>query len=345
MTSLALSFNDVQFDIVDRDNQPWLRVHQIGVALGYSRPDAANKIYQNNSDEFTENMTALVELDTTGGKQKVRIFSLRGCHLLAMFARTAIAKQFRKWVLDILDKETRSTTEPNDFIAQTLSQISKGNKKLYMSMYNGLIRHFSVGRISDIPASDCAKAIEVMRVYANEWEIKNGGRPAQKLNDGYNFFVVKDGVAIYQKVISPDMSRLTPQILASQTVLLEHIRQVVGEFVGKQALPAPKPVLTADFSKESVFDHKRQYQRHLLSLDVFYDGYGWEGNPLRRLFALLKQAKKDGTTIVVNDIEGAELVFSVTESLARQYKQSLDELSRHAANASDRGCYLPLQGC
>ncbi|MGC6299300.1 hypothetical protein ACMXZB_12455, partial [Pasteurella multocida] len=34
------------------------------------------------------------------------IFSLRGCHLIAMFARTPIAKEFRKWVLDILDRET-----------------------------------------------------------------------------------------------------------------------------------------------------------------------------------------------------------------------------------------------
>lgn len=31
----------------------------------------------------------------------VRIFSLRGCHLLAMLARTAIAKQFRVWVLKV----------------------------------------------------------------------------------------------------------------------------------------------------------------------------------------------------------------------------------------------------
>ena len=126
---------------------------------------------------------------------------------------------------------------------------------------------------------------------------------------------------------------------------VEYIHKVVCEFIGKAELPAPKPVLIADFSKKSVFEHKRQSQRHLLSLDVFLDGYGWEGNPLRRLFALLKQAKKDGTTIGVNDIEGAELVFSVTESLARQYKQSLDQISRSASNASDTACYLPMQGC
>lgn len=104
MSIIALSFQETQFDVIDLDNKPWLRLHQIGVALGYARSDVINKIYYRNADEFTENMTALVDLDTNGGKQQVRIFSLRGCHLLAMFARTAVAKEFRRWVLDILDR-------------------------------------------------------------------------------------------------------------------------------------------------------------------------------------------------------------------------------------------------
>lgn len=240
MNGLALNFNNVQFDIVDSVGQVWLKATQIGVALGYADDKAVQRLYARNADEFTESMTGVVNLTTPSGKQESRVFSLRGCHLLAMFARTTIAKQFRKWVLDILDKETQSAIDPNDLITQTLSQISKGNRKLYMSMYNGLIRHFGVYRISDIPASDCAKAIEVMRVYANEWELKNSVRPQLKLNDGYNFFVVKDGVPIYQKVINGDSSDITPAMLNDQPILLEHIKQVIGEFIGKASLPPPK---------------------------------------------------------------------------------------------------------
>ncbi|OOC12774.1 hypothetical protein BM451_14785 [Dickeya dadantii] len=36
---------------------------------------------------------------------KIRIFSLRGAHPLAMFARTPVAKESRRWVLDILGQE------------------------------------------------------------------------------------------------------------------------------------------------------------------------------------------------------------------------------------------------
>ena len=64
--------------------------------------------------------------------------------------------------------------------------------------------------------------------------------PAQKLKDGYNFFVVKDGVPIYQKVINGDSSNITPAMISNQPILLEHIKQVIGEFIGKTALPPPK---------------------------------------------------------------------------------------------------------
>ena len=56
-TSVALSFRDVQFDIVDRSGQPWLRSQQISVALGYSRSDQAADLYARNADEFTDSTT------------------------------------------------------------------------------------------------------------------------------------------------------------------------------------------------------------------------------------------------------------------------------------------------
>lgn len=105
MTALALSFRDTKFDIIDRNGQPWLRLFQIGSALEYADPSMLVRVYSRNADEFTDAMTALVELETNSGRQQVRIFSLRGCHLLAMLARTQVAKEFRKWVLDILDRE------------------------------------------------------------------------------------------------------------------------------------------------------------------------------------------------------------------------------------------------
>ncbi|MHC1792156.1 BRO-N domain-containing protein [Solidesulfovibrio sp.] len=101
----TLSFGDVNLSIIDRSGTPWIRGAQIEQALGYTRQNAVQQLYERNKDEFAPSMTATVELDTPGGRQVVRIFSPRGCHLLAIFARTPKAKEFRRWVLDVLDAQ------------------------------------------------------------------------------------------------------------------------------------------------------------------------------------------------------------------------------------------------
>ncbi|APC69280.1 BRO-N domain-containing protein [Ralstonia pseudosolanacearum] len=100
----VLTFENVEFDVVDLHNIPWLRGMQVAYALGYQNPrqDIKN-LYDRNADEFTGEMTQIVELDTAGGRQPVRIFSPRGCYLLGMLARTERAKAFRGWVLDVLE--------------------------------------------------------------------------------------------------------------------------------------------------------------------------------------------------------------------------------------------------
>jgi hypothetical protein len=106
MATTALVFRSISFSPVHSDdNQIWLGSPQIAVALNYKRADRISEIYQRHVDEFTPSMTRLLSIKTNGGAQEVRVFSLRGAHLLAMFARTPVAKEFRRWTLDVLDKE------------------------------------------------------------------------------------------------------------------------------------------------------------------------------------------------------------------------------------------------
>lgn len=105
--SQALTFNDFTLTSVTYQNSLWIRAAELARALGYKRSDILTKLYTQNADEFTPDMTQVIEIvDNTDSvfPIKARIFSLRGCHLLAMFARTPVAKAFRKWVLGVLDK-------------------------------------------------------------------------------------------------------------------------------------------------------------------------------------------------------------------------------------------------
>lgn len=101
-----LNFHGVSLSPVDNVPGIWLTSTDVAKALGYKNTKSITNLFNQNSDEFSDGMTQVIESVTSGNyRKKVRVFSLRGAHLIAMFARTEVAKEFRRWVLDILDRE------------------------------------------------------------------------------------------------------------------------------------------------------------------------------------------------------------------------------------------------
>lgn len=168
----TLTFQNITLTPAKVDNQIWLTSADLAKALGYSQENAVTKIYSRNTDEFTSGMTTVIETMTNGinnsqRKIKIRIFSLRGCHLIAMFARTDVAKAFRQWVLDILDKEVGAPTicpEISEGEAYQLNKAIKarcgGNKAHYQALYHALYERFSVTSYKRIAAADYQAAID-----------------------------------------------------------------------------------------------------------------------------------------------------------------------------------------
>ncbi len=140
MNALSLSFKDINFQITDINGQPWLRSPQIAVVLGYNRADRINEVYAHNADEFTDSMTQVIELPTAGGKQQVRVFSLRGCHLLGMLARTKVAKEFRRWVLDVLEKEVSGSMKPQSERKALPSGLTREQQAEVKALHNILLQ-------------------------------------------------------------------------------------------------------------------------------------------------------------------------------------------------------------
>ncbi|KMV71930.1 hypothetical protein AI28_07055 [bacteria symbiont BFo1 of Frankliniella occidentalis] len=101
--------NSILTPVQDREGI-WFTSTDLAKALGYASTKSISNLYSGNSDEFSVAMSMVIGVMTNGinnnlREKKVRIFSLRGAHLIAMFARTPVAKEFRRWVLDILDRE------------------------------------------------------------------------------------------------------------------------------------------------------------------------------------------------------------------------------------------------
>ncbi|EBX9481584.1 hypothetical protein DUA64_25610 [Salmonella enterica subsp. enterica serovar Abony] len=115
------NFKGVQLSPVTNLEGVWFTSADLAKALEYSNSRAVTMIFNKYADEFSYGMSQVLEVSTTEKdvevldlstsksaknlKKKVRVFSLRGAHLIAMFARTPVAKEFRRWVLDILDRE------------------------------------------------------------------------------------------------------------------------------------------------------------------------------------------------------------------------------------------------
>lgn len=131
MSSLAISnfnFQGVTLKPVERAGDLWFSSADLAKALGYKKTDAVTQIYSRYSDEFGANMSTTLRervVRKTGSVEMlVRFFSLRGAHLVAMFATTNKAKEFRRWVLDILDLEVAHSPITKQFTDDELCSLA-----------------------------------------------------------------------------------------------------------------------------------------------------------------------------------------------------------------------------
>lgn len=162
----ALTFNDVTLSPVQHQGSLWIRATELARALGYSDESKVSRIYRAHSDEFTPDMVQTLEIAPeaqNGLPGKMRIFSPRGCHLIAMFARTAVAKAFRRWVLDVLDKAcapqpaaipqttTPSTAESRKPLRALVHAWSQVTGVHHAALWPQVKAHFQLSRIDDLP--------------------------------------------------------------------------------------------------------------------------------------------------------------------------------------------------
>ncbi|EPR3505707.1 BRO family protein [Serratia marcescens] len=126
-----LTFNSHVLETVSHDNRLWFTSATLAKALEYSRGDKITQIYNRSKDEFTPCMSINLKLKFNGlnnslREKSVRVFSLRGAHLIAMLANTPVAKAFRKWVLDLIDREADVTTLPTKHQEQDSAKLPAG---------------------------------------------------------------------------------------------------------------------------------------------------------------------------------------------------------------------------
>ncbi|MNR93233.1 hypothetical protein D3C71_1089390 [compost metagenome] len=174
----SLSFNDISFHPVKQnDDQIWITSSELAQMLGYKRFDKVTQIFNRRSDEFTCNMTRVIEnpqIPNLG----MRIFSLRGAHLVGVFARTSVAKEFRKWVLDVLEKEVlqqqidtrvKINAEQQAILKEIVDRRCESSTKKRTELWARHNKHFRIPRYSELLAmhfQDAVDYLETMQIKA-----------------------------------------------------------------------------------------------------------------------------------------------------------------------------------
>lgn len=170
----SLTFNNQAIEIFRQDGQIWLTSSELARALEYKNAKSITNLYNANSDEFSSGMTEVIESVTSNKsrnlRSSVRIFSLRGCHLIAMFARTAVAKSFRRWVLDILDSFSKNKVTELDFITErqaqliqsAVNQIKMLTGESWQSIYSRIHQEFRVTSYTEIFSKDFDRVLEFL---------------------------------------------------------------------------------------------------------------------------------------------------------------------------------------
>lgn len=173
----ALIFNEITLSPVTYQNSLWIRATELARALGYSDTRKITHLYERNADEFTPEMTQVIEIADVPEmgtlenlRRKARIFSLRGCHLVAMFARTPVAKAFRRWVLDVLDKldaeQHAASSSPDDFTSPlSLTPSTTEDRKPLRALVG------SWAQVSGLPFAACWNQLKAAFNLANIKEL------------------------------------------------------------------------------------------------------------------------------------------------------------------------------
>ena len=244
----VLVFNEITLSPVTYQNSLWIRATELARALGYSDTRKIAHLYERNADEFTPDMTQLIEISDVPEmgtlenlRRKARIFSLRGCHLVAMFARTPVAKAFRRWVLDVLVKldaeqhAAPSSPTPDGFTGTlSITPSSVADRKPLLALVG------SWAKLSNAPFDACWNQLKAAFNLANIKELPQEWIPdaidwVQKRIDALP--APAPATALPSSPASPDDAE------GHLAAIREHIRQIHRHeeslfLLARKALPA-----------------------------------------------------------------------------------------------------------
>lgn len=147
-----LIFENQTIEPVMIGGQPHLRVSQIVTALELSGPNVVQNIVSRNESIFTDKLTFMAEVDSAGGTQKQRLFTLQGAIAVTLKSTSPKAVPFTLWALQVLEDAILGTGDQLQRMKRALLQANPRFAKVSHLVDLGLSKPKKIASVLGWPA-------------------------------------------------------------------------------------------------------------------------------------------------------------------------------------------------
>ncbi|MEZ5691176.1 MAG: BRO family protein [Rickettsiales bacterium] len=118
----SITFHNNQISVTKLNGSDWVRGIEIFYSLGCKFPKQSLASFCYTHGEELQELGAIkrLKVKTGGGQQECIMLNRHGAWVAGMVSRTPLAKEFRKWVLDVLEEQTNK--EPQDKLIEQRNQ-------------------------------------------------------------------------------------------------------------------------------------------------------------------------------------------------------------------------------
>ena len=185
--------------------------------------------------------------------------------MVTFFARTPVVKEFRKWVLDVLDKEVlqqkivtwvKTNSEQQTILKEIIEWRSEGSVKKRTELWIRHNKHFRIPRYNELLAIHFQNAVD----YLETLEIKAKGDI--HIDDTQSIETLCIHAKLFQawwKTHSPTLAKLNPLLESMLHDNMFYMTSVIKDLCKKHDLKLP------DYDYEHMFElNMLPHQRYLL---------------------------------------------------------------------------------
>lgn len=283
----------------------------------------------------TQNAQALINTFTT----VINGISIACCDARELHTFLQVGRDFTNWIKGRLTKY--GFIENHDFIVISRSpELASGNRGAATDYHLTLDTAKELSMVENNEQGRIARRYFITREKQALALLQKQAQP--RLEN--SFMAIEAALAFASKGSQRRLEAIEQQLCKRYAVMCyeqipqedyqeacAYVRVLEGEYIARnqrKPVAIANPAQSITITRDDATNHKFKWSASQTTIDshVITDGYFPQANPLVRLFNQLKDAKRLQSPITINDIAGAELIYTALLQLNQAYERKFDSI-------------------